>query len=503
MELLSTIGISKKFGNFWANRKISFKLNESEIISILGENGAGKTTLMNILYGLYKPDEGYILIKGKKTLIRCPKDAIDMGILMVHQHFMLVDSLTVIENIILGNEPTKKLNIDFQTAKRKLKYISEKYGLGVNINSLVGKLSVGEKQLVELLKALYNECSILILDEPTAVLTPIEVEKFFIVIRKLRSAGKGIILISHKLKETIEVADRIYIMRAGEIVAETKSSISTTETLAELMVGHPVNICLNRLELPNTKEILKIDNINYFDRSIHVLKDVCLSVMSGKILGIAGVDGNGQTELIETVMGLKKAFSGKVFFMNHDITQYSVKQRIKNGIGYIPEDRQKKGLVGSFSIKENLILGYQWDSRFSKKIIINWNNVAKYADKVIKNYDIRCKDMKEPAVALSGGNQQKLVIGRVLEANPNLIIAANPTRGVDIGAVEYIHKRLIEMRNIGKAILLVSADLDEILKLSDHIAVIYEGKIVASSENGKYTKTKLGFFMTGGVQNEA
>ncbi len=497
MELLSANGISKKFGALWANKNITFHVNQGEIVSLLGENGAGKTTLMNILYGLYQPTEGYIMVKGQKCRIDSPRQAIDMGISMVHQHFMLVDSLSVTDNVILGNEPRKGAFLDSESAMKKVTTLSEKFALGLDCKKEVGKLSVGEKQKAELLKALYNECDVLILDEPTAVLTPLEVEAFFQILDRLRAAGKGIILISHKLKETLSIANRIYIMRQGEIVTETLCQGASIEGLAEMMVGRALDSRIERKETVNSHPVLRFCNISCRNDVKEVIHNVSLDVSSGSILGIAGVDGNGQTELAELAIGVRQPDSGTIEYNGHDISRVSVDERMLSGIGYVPEDRQQKGLVGSFPIENNLLLGYEGDPRFSKHGVIRWHDVDSYSEKVIREYDIRCQNKEEPAGALSGGNQQKIVIGRVLEANPNVIVASQPTRGVDIGAVEYIHKRLIDMRNAGKAIMLVSADLDEIIKLSDMIAVIYDGRIVSCAPAGKYSKTELGEFMTG------
>ena len=503
-HLLETKGLGKCFGTFWANKNINFHLDEHEIVSLLGENGAGKTTLMNMLYGLYKPDAGSILIAGRVCDMANPKVAIENGISMVHQHFMLVDSLTVVENIIVGNEPEKGHRLDIDLAVKKVTSLSEKYGLGIDPKAEVGALSVGEKQRVELLKALYNDCRVLILDEPTAVLTPSEVDAFFAVLKKLKEAGPGIVLISHKLKETLEIADRIYILRNGEITGEAEPRTSTVDSLSALMVGRPLSSMVSKNDNLDSSVVFSFKNISYKDKrtDLEKISSVTLGVKSGQILGIAGVDGNGQTELIDLAIGLKKPTSGSVVYLGENISLLGTGRRIRKGIGYISEDRQAKGLVTAFDLQENLILGYQRDSRFSDKGIINWKKVKNSTEKVIEGYDVRCTGVSENAALLSGGNQQKFIIGRVLESDPNIIIAAQPTRGVDIGAIEYIHKKLVGMRNKGKAILLISADLDEIMKLSDEIAVIYEGRIVSDAPNGTYTKTELGLFMTGGRTSE-
>lgn len=497
MQLLATISISKVFGGFWANRNIDIHLDEGEIISLLGENGAGKTTLMNILYGLYQPTKGNVAIKGTPCRISCPKEAIDRGISMVHQHFMLVDSLTAIENIMIGNEPRRGVFLDMELAKSKVEALSRQYGLGIDLRSKVGELSVGEKQRIELLKALYNDCDILILDEPTAVLTPEEVDTFFLTLRKLREAGKGIILISHKLRETMAIADRIYIMRSGTIVAETVPGKTSVEELSELMVGRHLDSSVCRDAVTPSVPLITMCHVGCIENGKTILDEIDLSLRSGSILGIAGIDGNGQTELVELAIGIRRSSHGYIEFLGQDITVSKVRDRIRDGIGYIPEDRNKSGLVGQFTVQENLILGYQSDSRFTKRHVINWKKVQDYARTVISKYDIRCKNEKEHASSLSGGNQQKMIIGRVFEADPQVIIASQPTRGVDIGAIEYIHRQLMEMRNAGKGVLLVSADLDEIMKLSDEIAVMYEGRIVSYAKNGVFSKSQLGSFMAG------
>ncbi len=497
MQLLAVENISKRFGSFYANKDISFTLNSGEIVSLLGENGAGKTTLMNILYGLYTATEGNIFVRGKEVSITRPKDAISLGISMVHQHFMLVDALTVTENIIIGNEPTKNGFLDFSYARRRVEELSRLYGLDVKGDAVVGKLSVGEKQRVELIKALFNDCDILILDEPTAVLTPHEVDNFFAILRKLRAAGKGIILISHKLHETMEIADRIYIMRSGEIIVETTPESETVEKLAEMMVGRPLAVMTNRILRTEAHEMFSLENVSCTEKKNEVLHPVSLKLREGEILGIAGVDGNGQSELIELVTGIRRASSGVIQYRGQDITDTGMADRIAAGIGYIPEDRHK-ALVGTFSLAENSILGYQNDPRFTTRKTISWKKVGKFANDILAKYDVRCRGAKEEARSLSGGNQQKLIIGRVFESLPHLIVAAQPTRGVDIGAVEYIHQCLVDMRNKGKAVLLVSADLDEIIKLSDEIAVMYDRRIVCDALNGTYTKAQLGSFMTGG-----
>lgn len=498
MHLLEVEGVSKQFGSFWANKDINFVLNEGEIISLLGENGAGKTTLMNILYGLYQPTKGSIRIKGESVHFANPREALNLGLSMVHQHFMLVDNLTVMENIIIGSEPVKKGLIDESKAKEKVKLLSERFGLEVNPEKEVGKLSVGEKQRVELLKALYNDCDILILDEPTAVLTPQEVDSFFLILKALRDNGKGIILISHKLKETMAIADRIYIMRQGTIVGETTPLSSSVERLAELMVGHSLDNHIEKACVNSNKLLLSFNHVSLDRNGKMAIDDMSFNLFSGEILGIAGVDGNGQSEIVELLVGITFPSSGTIDYKGEDISTKKTKWRIEHGLGYIQEDRQKKGQVGAFPLDYNAILGYQNDKRFSHYGILNWRKIDSYTDSIIDKYDVRCRTRKDSAASLSGGNQQKLIIGRVMEADPEVIIASQPTRGVDIGAVEHIHQNLVKMRNEGKAILLLSADLDEVMKLSDTIVVVYDGRIVSCAKNGTYTKTQLGAFMTGG-----
>lgn len=490
--------ITKRFSDTVANDSVNFSVKKGEIHSLLGENGAGKTTLMKTLYGMYQPNEGEIFINGHKEKIENPAKAISLGIAMVHQHFMLVEPLTAAENVVLGYEPKKGMFFNLDKAREEVTQISEKYGLKVDPLEKVEDLPVGAKQRLEIIKGLYRKADILILDEPTAVLTPLEVEDLFKVLRKLKEAGKTIILITHKLKETMEIADRVTVLRSGTIVYTAEKTETSPEKLAEMMVGRKVSFEVKKNPVEHEKKtVLELKKACYSKNKVKILNELSLNIKSGEILGLAGVEGNGQTEVIEALTGLIPLEKGEILLQGERITDLSPIKRIKAGIGHIPEDRNKRGLVEEFSIKENLILGYHRKSDFCNKGILKNNNIAKFASKIRSQFNIKTVDVDTEAAALSGGNQQKIVIGRVLSQEPKVIIAAQPTRGVDIGAIEYIHNKLMEMKEAGKAILLISAELDEIMKLSDRIAVIYEGQIVAEDEADNFDEYKLGALMTG------
>jgi len=492
-------GITKRFANTTANDSVTFTVKSGEIHSLLGENGAGKTTLMKILYGLQQPDEGEIRINGVTRQIDNPSVAIKLGIAMVHQHFMLIDSLTVAENVVLGYEKRKGWLFDMAGAVQAVEQLSETYGLKVNPRQSVGELPVGTKQRVEILKALYRQADILILDEPTAVLTPLEVVELFRVLRELKQAGKTIIIITHKLNETMDLADRATVLRGGKNVGTVNISETSPAQLAEMMVGRKISFDQAPLSAyPNRTKLLEIRNGILRKHHVPVLNGISLEVNGGEILGIAGVEGNGQTELIEAITGLSSLDEGQVLLAGRDITKQSPVQMIESGIGHIPEDRNKLGLVGEFSIRDNLILGYHNRPSFQRFKLLKVNNIKRHAAQLRKRFAIKSESIDTKVKALSGGNQQKVVIGRVLSQEPIVIIAAQPTRGVDIGAIEYIHQQLIEMRDQGKAVLLISAELEEIRKLSDKIAVIYEGRIVAYGPRDAFDELELGSYMTRG-----
>jgi len=490
--------IVKKFGNFTANDHVDLMVKRGEIHSLLGENGAGKTTLMNVLYGLYGPESGTMKINGTPVEFTSPLDAISHGISMVHQHFMLVDSLTVVENIVLGNEPKRGIRFDFEKACKEVAEIADAYGLKVNPREMVGNLSVGLKQRVEILKALYHRSDILILDEPTAVLTPQEVDGLFHTLFQLKEQGKTIIIITHKLKETIRIADTLTILRKGKLILSRAVAGADEKELAELMVGRLVSFDVDRRELEKQGEpVLSLNHITLKKQDKRTLDDISLNLYPGEILGIAGVEGNGQTELIEVVTGLTKVTGGEICYQGELLTQKKAADFLRAGIAHIPEDRNLRGGAAEFTVWENYILGYHSLEENKKREFLRTKEIIQRAKNVIEEYQIHCDSVDNTLHELSGGNQQKLIVARALSHNPKVIIAAQPTRGVDIGAIEYIHNQLVEFRNRGNAILLISADLDEVVKLSDRIAVLYEGKIVAIKNTSDYTEQQLGNYMLG------
>jgi simple sugar transport system ATP-binding protein len=493
-------GITKVFPGVRANDDVNFELLKGEIHVLLGENGAGKTTLMNILYGLYQPDAGEIYVNGQKVNIKSPGDAIKLGIGMVHQHFMLVHNFTVAENIVLGAEPKKGIKIDMQKAIKDTEEIAKKYGFKIDPNAVIEDITVGQQQKVEILKALYRGADILILDEPTAVLTPQEIEELGVILKNLVKEGKSIILITHKLKEVMAMSDRVTIVRRGKVIDTVYTKDTNIDELAEMMVGRKVNLVVEKSEAKPGKVVLKLENVSALDhRKLPAVKGVNLEVRAGEIVGIAGVDGNGQTELIEVITGLRKPTNGRVYINEKDVTGKTPRDVIEAGVGHIPEDRHKRGLVLKYSLYENAVLGNHYKLPFAKGIMMNYNKIKEYARKLIDEFDVRTPNEEVFASALSGGNQQKFIAAREINKDPELIIAAQPTRGIDVGAIEYIHKRLVEERDKGRAILLVSLELDEILALSDRIAVIYDGQIVDILDAKSATEHELGILMAGGT----
>lgn len=492
--------ITKIFGNLKANDNINLTVHKGEVHALLGENGAGKSTLMNILYGLYQPTSGEIYIKGKKIDITNPNVAIKHGIGMVHQHFMLVEPFTVAENIILGMEITKVLGkLDMQKAIQDVQYLSEKYGLHVDPNAKIEDITVGMQQRVEILKALYRGADILILDEPTAVLTPQEINELIQIIRNLTGEGKSVIIITHKLKEIKMAADYCTIIRRGKHIDTVDVSDTTEEELAAKMVGREVSFKVEKEERELGKPVFSIENIVVKDnRGINAVNGLSLEIYAGEILGIAGVDGNGQSELIEAITGLRKIESGRISINGKDITNRIPKEIIENKISTIPEDRQKRGLVLDFTVAENMILENYHKEPFAKKGILNHDKIKEFAKELIEKFDIRPTDENAKARSLSGGNQQKVIIAREVTNDPDLLIAAQPTRGLDVGAIEYVHKALVEQRDKNKAVLLVSLELDEVMNVSDRIAVIYEGKIVGIVDAKEADENTLGLMMAGG-----
>ena len=501
--VLELRGITKRFPGVVANDHVDFDLRPGEVHALLGENGAGKSTLMNILYGLYKPDEGEIVLKGKSIVFGSAKDAIDRGIGMVHQHFMLIPVMTVAENIVLEVEPRKAgVLLDYDQAVERVREISTRYGLAVNPTAKVENISVGQQQRVEILKALYRGAEILILDEPTAVLTPQEAGELFAIIKSLQEGGTSIIFISHKLNEVLEIADRITVLRRGKMIDTVPREGATEEGLAKMMVGREV---LLRVEKPPPQTggvLLEVRDLNVDDdRGLPAVRDVSLSVRAGEIVGIAGVEGNGQSELIEAITGLRSASSGEVAVAGHVVPHPTARRMLDVGVGHIPEDRQRRGLVLEFSIAENIALHDYNKPPASRFGWLFPRRLIQRARSLIREFDVRGGGPQTAGGALSGGNQQKVVAAREVSRDPKVLVAAQPTRGLDVGAIEYLHRRLVEERDEGRAILLISLELDEILSLSDRILVMYEGRIVGE-HSGDVTEDEIGLEMLGGRRKE-
>ena len=485
--------ITKEFPGIKANDNINLKVRKNEVHSLLGENGSGKSTLMNILFGLYQPDEGDIYINGEKANIKNPEDAHSYGIGMVHQHFMLVEQMTALENIILGNE-SSGFFLNKSKSYKIVKEMVDKYGFKIDLNEKVSNLSIGMKQRVEILKTLYRGAEIVILDEPSAVLTPQEVIELYGIINSLKEKGKTVIFITHKLNEIMEVADSITVIRRGKVISSLSKCETTPEKLAHEMVGRNVETIVSNENIKLGKTVLKIQNVNLLTKN----KDtISLEIKEGEILGIAGVDGNGQLQLEETVIGLKPQVPEKVFFNGVDIGQMSISQRKSMGIGYIPSDRFHRAILPSFSVKENVLLGFHDNEPFVNKGIINNKNLLSKTESLIEEFDVRVPNASVSINKLSGGNQQKVVLARETSQNPSLIIAAQPTRGLDVGAIEFIHRNLLSLKKQGKAILLISAELSEVMNLSDKIAVMFEGKIQGIIERKDFDKERIGRLMAG------
>lgn len=498
MNVVEMRGITKRFGSFTANDNINLVVKKGEIHALLGENGAGKSTLMNILFGLYQPEEGKIFIKEKEVAITGPTMANELGIGMVHQHFMLVQPFTVTENIILGDERASGGVIDYKKAEREVQALSDQYGLKVDPRAVIADIGVGMQQRVEILKTLYRGADILIFDEPTAVLTPQEIDELTEIMRNLVKEGKTIIFITHKLKEIMNTCDRCTVIRRGKMIGTVNISETNENELASLMVGREVSFEIDKEPAQPKDTVLKVQNLEVNDsRNNPAVRGLDLEIKAGEIVGIAGVDGNGQSELIEAICGLLKPKSGKVILNNKDVTGLPPRKITETGLGHIPEDRHKRGLVLDFSVSENIILQTYYKKPFSSGFGIDYKAVGEYARKLIQEFDVRTPDENTPARALSGGNQQKAIIAREVDRNPSLLIAAQPTRGLDVGAIEFIHKRLIQHRDEGNAVLLVSLELEEVLKVSDRVAVIYEGKIQGWVNPKTATEEELGLLMAG------
>lgn len=498
VSVLELRDITKTFPGVVANDRINLAFHEGEVHCLLGENGAGKTTLMNVVFGLYHPDEGQILLHGEPITVTNPAVAIKHGIGMVHQHFMLVEPLSVAENVVIGQEPSSRLVFPMDEAIQAVEALSERYGLSVDPRAIIEDLPLGVRQRVEILKALYRQANILILDEPTAVLSPPEVGELYKVIDSLRSAGKTVIFITHKLKETMSVSDRITVLRDGRKIGTVDRDETSPAELAKMMVGREVVLRVVRSKREAGEVRLALRDLVVEDaRGLPALRGVTLDVRSGEIYGIAGIEGNGQTELVEAITGLRPVKSGDILLEGKSLSHMSPARILEAGVGHVPEDRHRRGLVASFSVAENLILGYHHRNSFERSGILRSLQIVDHALELIERYDIRTPGPKTAAGALSGGNQQKTVLARALSSNPRVLIVAQPTRGVDVGATEYIHNQLLALRDQDVAILLLSADLDEVRSLSDRIGVLYQGRIVVERDVEQFTEEELGLYMAG------
>ncbi|RBI62356.1 heme ABC transporter ATP-binding protein [halophilic archaeon] len=498
-------GITKRFGDVVANDGIDFTLEQGTVHALLGENGSGKTTLMSVLYGLYDQDAGSIAIDGEPRTFDSPRDAMAAGVGMIHQHFQLVEPMTVLQNIILGHEPTETGLVDETTARADIEEICSHYDFDVDeyLDTPVRDLDLGDRQRVEIVKILYRGAEILILDEPTAVLTPQEVDRLFDVMAELTASGHSLVFITHKLDEALTATDHITVLRDGDAIGTTDASETSEQELARMMVGREVLFDRRPRETTSGNPVLEVNALHVAgDRGLEQVTGVDLTVREGEILGIAGVQGNGQTELVEGITGLRPVESGTVRFNAEDITEMSRRQRIEAGIAYIPEDRQTEGLVQDYDLVRNALLGNQTIDPYASRWLLDWTAVSEHAEAIIDEYDVQPPQPTAEAASLSGGNQQKFIVGREIEHGPDVMVASHPTRGVDIGSIEFIHERLLELRNEGLAILFVSSKLEEIQKLADRIAVMYEGEFVATVDPADVTEEELGLLMAGHSRGE-
>jgi ABC-type uncharacterized transport system ATPase subunit len=490
--------IQKSFLDVVANRNIDFRLYPGEICALLGENGAGKTTLMNILFGYYAADSGRIFIKGEEVNLASPRDAISRGVGMIHQHFTLVPAQTVLENVIIGTRSGRGIFLDLKTARRKLLELQERFGLFVDADAKVWTLSVGEQQKVEILKALYRGVDILIMDEPTAVLAPAEIEELFKTLRILVGEGRSVVFISHKLKEVMTISDRIVVLRGGKVVAERRKEQTNTRELVSFMVGRDLLERIERKKVPPGEPVLEIENLTVLnDKGLEALKGLNLTVLQGEILGLAGVSGNGQRELSEVLFGLRVPLEGQIKISGEPFPWGDPFSAIRSGMARIPEDRMETGLMTDLSVEENLILERHGSAAFQRRGLLNFRQIHYFSDRLIEAYNILASGRDAAAKSLSGGNLQKVILARELDGGPKLVIAAQPTRGLDVGAMEYIHQRLLEEKARRAGVLMISEDLDEIFSLSDRIVVLYEGRIMGAAVQEQASREQIGLWMTG------
>ena len=503
--VVEMLNIRKEFPGIVANDNITLQLKEGEIHALLGENGAGKSTLMGMLFGMYKPDRGSIKVRGKEVKISNPNVANDLGIGMVHQHFKLVDNFTVTENIILGCEPRKGLTVDIKRAAKKIEDLSKQYGLNVDPYAKIEDISVGMQQRVEILKMLYRNANVLIFDEPTAVLTPSEIDELISIMKNMTKEGKSIILITHKLREIKEAANRCTVIRRGKYIGTVDVEDTTEADMAKMMVGREVSFKVQKDEAKPKDVVVKIENLSVNNnKKVLGLKNFSLDIRAGEIVGIAGVEGNGQTELVEALTGMRSIESGNIIFKGKNINKDSIRQRIDDGMAHIPEDRHKRGLILDYTMEDNMVLKAYRNKPFSKNGLLNRAKISEYAQKIIETFDVRSGEGgKSIARSLSGGNQQNGVIGREIESDPDFLIAVQPTRGLDVGSIEYIHKRLVEQRDLGKAVLLVSLELDEVLNVSDRIAVVNNGELIGIVNANETNENEVGLMMAGVKKEEA
>ncbi|AUX09796.1 ABC-type transport system, ATPase component [Halalkaliarchaeum desulfuricum] len=493
-------GITKRFPGVVANDDVDFAIERGSVHALVGENGAGKTTLMNVLYGLYEPTEGTLVVDGIERTFGSPRDAIDAGIGMIHQHFMLIPPMTVAENLVLGEEPTKFFGLmtDEERAIAETRELADRYGFDIDPTEQVHEISVGEQQRLEILKALYRGADILILDEPTAVLTPQEVESLFDIFDELVADGKTIIFITHKLGEALRAADEISVLRDGKLVGTVDTAETTREELATMMVGREVLLDVGRTAVDLGETTLAVEDLEVDDdRGVRAVDGVSFSVANGEIFGIAGVDGNGQSELVEAITGLRPANSGRILLDGADVTDNTRRERIAAGMSYIAEDRQRRSLVLNYDLRRNALLGTQRLPGFADGGFVDWDHTGEYTDAIIDEYDVRPPDPTTSARSLSGGNQQKFVVGRELERDPSLVVASQPTRGVDIGSIEFVHNRLLDLKTEGVGLLLVSSKLEEVQRLSDRMAIMYDGRFMDVVDPDEVTEAEIGLLMAG------